>query len=206
MKLTHLYTSAVALSIFAAFPANGASLFFSPAGSQLDTDAIADLAVNVGDFVDLSFFLDTAGLSSNLQAIDIRVDQDLAESSLSALRTDADINAFPDFSFGGSPQSDGLFSAIFQRSGNPGLAANTTVELVTGTLEILPGLNNDGITDFSISVVSAFDAEGNDVTSLFGSSSQSLELQQAIPEPTSLITLLGLGCLGFSSLMKKGNK
>ena len=40
MKLTHLYTSAVALSIFAALPANGASLFFSPAGSQLDTDAI----------------------------------------------------------------------------------------------------------------------------------------------------------------------
>ena len=86
------------------------------------------------------------------------------------------------------------------------LAVNTTVELVTGTLEILPGLNNDGITDFAISVVSAFDTDGNDVTSLFGSSGQSLDLQQAIPELTSLITLLGLGCLGFSSLMKKGYK
>ena len=91
-------------------------------------------------------------------------------------------------------------------SGNPGLAPNTTVELVTGTLEILPGLNNDGITDFAISVVSAFDADGNDVTSLFGSSGQSLDLQQAIPEPTSLLSLLGLGCLGLSSLMRKSNK
>ena len=204
MKLTHLYTCAIALSLFNALPANSASLFCTPAGSQLDSDAITDLEVKIGDSVDLSFFLDTTGLSANLTSIDIRVDQDLAESSLFALRTDADINAFPDFSFGGSPQSDGLFSAVFQRRGNPGLANDTTVELVTGTLEILSGLNNDGVTDFAIAVVSAFDANGTDVTSLFGSS-QGLDLQQPIPEPTALLGLLGLGCLGMSSLVRKQN-
>lgn len=204
MKLTHIYTSAIAVGMLSSLPAHGASLFFSPTGSQLDLDPIADLEVNIGDIQDLSFFLDTSGLSSNLQSIDIRVDQDITESSLVALRTDADVSTFPNFSFGGSPQSEGLFSAIFQRSGNPGLAPDTIIELVTGTLEILPELNNDGATDLGISVVSAFDANGTDVTSLFNPSGQSLELQKkSVPEPTSLLSLLGFCLFGVSSVIRK---
>ena len=202
MKLTHLYTLAITLGIISATPANSASLSFLPTGSQLDSDLIEDLAVSIGASQDVSFFLDTSGLSANLQSINIRVDQDITESNLFATRTDADINAFPDFTFSGSPQGNGIFSAFFQRSGNLGLAPNTTIELVTGILEILPGLNNDGATDFAVTVESATDANGNDVTSLFEPSTQSLELQPT-PESTSLLSLLALGFSGISSLIWK---
>ena len=201
MKTTYLFTSAFALLVSLATSAHGASLSFVPAGSQLDLDSIVDLGVNVGDNVDLSFFLDTTGLSANLQSIDIRVDQDLTESSLTASRTEADELTFPIFDFGGSPQDSGLFSAVFLRDGVPGLAPDSTIELVTGSLEILPGLQNDGLVDFAVTVVSAIDANGIDVTNLFQPSTQSFDLQQSIPESTSIPSLLGLGLLGISSLV-----
>lgn len=203
MKTTYLFTSVLALVFASANSANGASLSFTPTGSQLDSDSILDIGVNVGDDVDLSFFLDTTGLTANLQAIDIRVDQDLAESSLTALRTDADITSFPNLTFSGSPQSNGLFSAVFERNGIPGLAPDSTIELVTGSLAILPGLQNDGLVDFAVTVVSAIDANGTDVTSLFQPSTQSLELQQSIPESTSILSLLGLGVISFVPLWNK---
>ncbi len=203
MKATTICTSAISLVIAFATSGNAASLSFIPTGFQLDSDDIQDLSVQVGDSIDLSFFLDTTGLNDNLQSIDIRVDQDLTESALTAFRTDADIAAFPILTFGGSPQNNGLFSAIFQRSGNLGLAPDTTIELVTGTLDILSGLNNDGITDFAVTVVSAIDANATDVTNLFEPSSQSLDLQQPIPESTSIISLLTLGLISASSLSIK---
>ena len=207
MKLTRIYTLAITLGIISATPAHSASLSFLPTGSQLDSDLIEDLAVSIGASQDVSFFLDTSGLSANLQSIDIRVDQDITESNLVATRTDADITAFPDFTFSGSPQGNNIFSALFQRSGNPGLAPNNTIELVTGVLEILPGLNNDGATDLAVIVESAIDANGNDVTSLFEPSTQSLELQslelQSTPESTSFLSLLTLSVAGISSLIWK---
>lgn len=203
MKITYLVPSTLALVVAFANTANSASLSFTPNGSQLDADSILDLGVNVGNDVDLSFFLDTTGLTANLQAIDIRVDQDLSESSLTALRTDADIAAFPNLTFGGSPQSNGLFSAVFERNGIPGLAPDSTIELVTGSLAILPGLQNDGLVDFAVTVVSAIDANGTDVTTLFQPSSQSLDLQQSIPESTSILSLLGLGVISLVPLRNK---
>ena len=210
MKITYLYTWAIsawlrqaviALVIACSTPVNGASLSFIPTGSQLDSDSIQDLGVKVGDSFDINFFLDTTGLSANLQSIDIRVDQDLAESSLTAFRTNADITAFPNFTFSGSPQDNGLFSAVFRRSGDPGLTPDTTIEIVTGTLDILSGLNNDGVVDFAVTVVSAIDANDTDVTNLFQPSTQSLELQQPIPESTSVISLLTWGFLGVGSIV-----
>ena len=203
MKKIHFYTWTIAFGMAFATPANGASLSFLPTGFQLDSDAIQDLAVKVGDRIDLSFSLNTDGLNANLQSIDIRVDQDLGESSLNADRTDADEAAFPTFSFGGSPQNTGLFSAIFERRGNPGLAPNTTIELVTGSLDILSGLRNDGIPDLAVSVVSAIDANGNDVINLFNSSGQSVDLQQPIPESTPILSLLTVGLLAVGSRVKK---
>ena len=203
MQSIYSYTSAITLAIALATPAHSASLSFIPTGFQLDSDQILEVPVQVGDQIDLSFFLDTTGLSSNLQSIDIRVDQDIAESSLNAFRTDADIAAFPTLTFGGSPDN-GLFSALFQRSGNPGLAPKSTIELVTGTLDILPGLNNDGITDLAVTVTSAFDANGLNVTNLFQPATQSLELQQqTVPESNSIVSLLTLGFLGVGSLTWK---
>ena len=83
----------------------------------------------------------------------------------------------------------------------------TAIEIVTGSLEILPGLQNDGLVDFAVTVVSAIDANGNNVTNLFAPSTQGLELQQQVPEYTSIPGLLGLGffCIGFLVTKRRSN-
>lgn len=43
-----------------------ASITFSPAGTQLDNDEIADVRVNEGDRIGISFTLDTSGLDAEL--------------------------------------------------------------------------------------------------------------------------------------------
>ncbi|NEQ17025.1 MAG: hypothetical protein F6K44_26030, partial [Moorea sp. SIO3E2] len=91
MKLTDISASLVLLGAIAVTPAYGASVSFSPTGSQLDKDAINDLQVNVDDTIDFSFVLDTSGLTANLQSLDILVQQDSTELvTLEGFRTDAD--------------------------------------------------------------------------------------------------------------------
>ncbi|NEO64763.1 MAG: hypothetical protein F6J98_31935, partial [Moorea sp. SIO4G2] len=79
MKLTHISASLVFLGAIAVTPAYGASVSFTPIGSQLDQDAINDLQVNVGDTIDVFFTLDTSGLTANLQSLDLLFQQDPTE-------------------------------------------------------------------------------------------------------------------------------
>lgn len=60
-----------------------ASVTFTPTGSQLDSDAIADLALNPGNSFTASFILDTSGLDSDLQSLNLRIDQDFGEVQFS---------------------------------------------------------------------------------------------------------------------------
>ncbi|WP_424102097.1 hypothetical protein [Moorena producens] len=217
MKLTHISASLVFLGAIAfgaatpiaVTPAYGASVSFTPTGSQLDQDAINDLQVNVGDTIDFSFVLDTSGLTANLQSLDILVEQDSTELvTLEGFRTDADIAAFSDFS--GSVVENpplGIPTALFQRSDSIGVSPDSILEIVRTTDQVLPGLKNDGLPDLAVTVSSAIDANGIDVTNLFNPVSQSLDVQPApVPETTSLLGFLGLAALGTSSLLKNCSK
>ncbi|AOX01795.1 hypothetical protein BJP34_22265 [Moorena producens PAL-8-15-08-1] len=209
MKLTHISASLVFLGAIAVTPAYGASVSFTPIGSQLDQDAINDLQVNVGDTIDVFFTLDTSGLTANLQSLDLLFQQDPTELlTLDVFRTDADRAAFSDFS--GSPVENppfGIPTVLFQRSDSVGVSPNSTLEIVGATYEVLPGFKNDGLPDLAVTVSSAIDANGIDVTSLFQPVSQSLDVQPApVPETTSLLGFLGLAALGTSSLLKNCSK
>lgn len=209
MKLTHISASLVFLGAIAVTPAYGASVSFTPIGSQLDKDAINDLQVNVGDTIDVSFTLDTRGLTANLQSLDILFQQDSTELvTLDVFRTDADRAAFSEFS--GSLIENppfGIPTVLFQRSDSIGVSPNSTLEIVGATYEVLPGFKNDGLPDLAVTVTSAIDANGIDVTSLFKPASQGLDVQPApVPETTSLLGFLGLAALGTSSLLKNCSK
>lgn len=190
-------------------PAYGASVSFTPIGSQLDKDAINDLEVNVGDTIDFSFVLDTSGLTANLQSLDLIVGLDTSEFLiLQEFRTDADLAAFSEATF--SPVENppfGIATALFKRSDAIGVSPNSTLEIVGTTYQVLPEFKNDGLPDLAVTVTSAIDANGIDVTSLFQPASQSLDVQPApVPETTSLLGFLGLAALGTSSLLKNCSK
>ncbi|NEO46469.1 MAG: hypothetical protein F6K55_21015 [Moorea sp. SIO4A3] len=198
MKLTHISASLVFLGAIAVTPAYGASVSFTPIGSQLDQDAINDLEVNVGDTIDFSFILDTSGLTANLQSLDLLFQQDPTELiTLDVFRTDADRAAFSDFS--GSPVENppfGIPTVLFQRSDSVGVSPNSTLEIVGATYEVLPGFKNDGLPDLAVTVTSAIDANGIEVSSLFKPANQSLDVQPApVPETTSLLGFLGLAAV-----------
>ncbi|NEO95440.1 MAG: hypothetical protein F6K56_36735, partial [Moorea sp. SIO3G5] len=155
-----------AASPIAVTPAYGASVSFTPIGSQLDKDAINDLEVNVGDTIDFSFVLDTSGLSANLQSLDLLFQQDTTElGTLDVFRTDADIAAFSDFS-GSIVENPPLeiLTVLFQRSDAIGVSPNSTLEIVGATYQVLPGFKNDGLPDLAVTVTSAIDANGIDLT------------------------------------------
>ncbi|NEO69709.1 hypothetical protein [Moorena sp. SIO3H5] len=209
MKLTHISASLVFLGAIAVTPAYGASVSFTPIGSQLDQDAINDLEVNVGDTIDVFFTLDTSGLTANLQSLDLLFQQDPTELlTLDVFRTDADVAAFSEFT--GSPVENppfGIPTVLFQRSDAVGVSPNSTLEIVGATYEVLPGFKNDGLPDLAVTVSSAIDANGIDVTSLFQAGTQGIDVQPApVPETTSLLGFLGLAALGTSSLVKNCSK
>ncbi|NET68496.1 MAG: hypothetical protein F6K63_30525 [Moorea sp. SIO1G6] len=209
MKLTDISASLVLLGAIAVTPAYGASVSFTPIGSQLDKDAINDLEVNVDDTIDFSFVLDTSGLTANLQSLDLIFALDTSELIIrQEFRTDADRVAFSNFT--GSLVENpplGIPTVLFKRSDSIGVSPNSTLEISGATYQVLPGFKNDGLPDLALTVSSAIDANGIDVTSLFNPASQGIDVQPApVPETTSLLGFLGLAALGTSSLLKNCSK
>ena len=162
-----------------------ASITLSPAGTQLDNDEIADIQVKEGDRFNASFELDTSNLDANLQTLIVRGDQDFAEVDFTATRNDFDSTAFPDFNIVETSTNDNFTSIVFEATG-PGAAPDTVNVLVEGEITVLEGLKNDGQPDFGITVIQAIDANGNDVTDLFESANQAIEVQ---PLPTVSIEI-----------------
>ncbi|MEL4896328.1 hypothetical protein [Crocosphaera sp. Alani8] len=200
MKFSHIFLLSTTFSLIYTSGAFGASVSFSPTGSQLDNDLIPDLSTNIGESLNFSFFLDTTGLNANLTSLELLFAQDSTElETLSVSRTDADIAAFPNF--GGVPAPGTIPSAIFSRSG-PGIAPNTLVEIVVATYLVQSELINDGLPDQSVTVISATDANGTDVTALFEPVSQSLDVQP-VPESSFPLSLLTFGAIGFTFIKHK---
>ena len=153
------------------------SVTFLPAGSQLDDDPIQDLQLNVGDRFQAVFELDTSGLDANLQLLDIRNDLDFSELNITAIRTEFDQTAFPNFSSREPTFGENFASVVFERTGPPGALPDTISVIVEGELTALGGLVNDGQPDLGITVVKAIDANGNAVTTLFDPLAQAIDVQ-----------------------------
>lgn len=157
-----------------------ASITLSPAGTQLDNDEITDLQVEPGDRFNASFELDTSGFEANLQTLIVQGSQDFTEVDFTAMRTVFDSTTFPDLNIVEISTNDNFTSIVFEATG-PGAVPDTTNVLIEGEITALESLNNDGQPDFGINVVRAIDANGNDVTDLFESTNQTVDLQPSPP-------------------------
>jgi hypothetical protein len=150
-----------------------AAVTFSPQGTQLDGDEIADIQVNKDDRLEFDFNLNTSGLDAELQSLKLQLQGDSTEVNLSDTLTDFFETTFPDVAVV-EDNSDGV---VIELKGEPGAVPNTTNVLVESEATILDGLVNDGATDIGVTVVEAIDANGTDVTEQFVPSQQTIDLQ-----------------------------
>ena len=165
-----------------------ASYSFFPQGTQLDNDEIADLQVNAGDDLGLTFILDTSGLDAELQSIKFRLEGDLTEFNPLNTATEFFETTFPNLTLV-EDNSDGNFaSVVVELEGEPGAIPNTANILVKTEATVEDGLVNDGTTDIGVTVVEAIDANGTDVTEQFVPSQQAVDLQPSPQVPEILGT------------------
>ena len=154
-----------------------ASTTFSPAGTQLDNDEIADLQVNEGDSLGSIFTLDTSGLDADLQSIKLQLEGDSTEVNLLDTLTNLFGTTFPDIAVVENNSDGDFVSLVVELRGEPGVMPNTANVLVETEATVLDGLVNDGVTDIGVTVLEAIDANGNNVTDLFVPSQQAIDLQ-----------------------------
>ena len=195
LKLTSFFRHSLLAITLATFstPARSASLSLIPSFSQLDRDLIDEISVKKGETFSFNLVLDTSGLTSPLQSFDYFLAVDELELEFAG-STRFDAALFPNLGF--IPTAENSNSIIVTRDGEPGLSPNTVFELLRFNYLVLPGLQNDGLADFTLSVVSAFDANGNEVTNLFDPASQSFEVQ-GVPEPWSALGTGIAWCFGL---------
>jgi|GEM_PF-4848709 len=188
--------------------AYGASIFFSPAGSQLDDDPINDVLAKTGGEFALTTKVDTTGLPGNLDSLVLSAVRDSLELTNSKpVQTSESLAALgletvsPDTS---DPAA--VLLTVTYGGGGTGLAPNTTLDLTNITYSVSE-LFNDGLTDFRmLEVKSALTTDGTDVTSLFDVPTSNIEVQASvanIPEPSSILGLLVFGALGARSVFKR---
>lgn len=150
---------------------------FSPQGTQLDNDEIADIQVNEGDRLEFSFTLDTSGLDDKLQFLKLRLQGNSTEVNLSDTLTDFFETTFPDVAVVEDNSDGDSISVVVELRGEPGAIPNTANVLVESEATVLDGLVNNGATDIGVTVLKAIDANGTDVTEKFVPSQQAIDLQ-----------------------------
>ena len=163
-----------------------ASVNFTPTGSQLDSDSIADIPLDSGDRFTASFTLDTSGFDANLQFLKLRLFGDSAEVDLSDTLTDFFVTTFPDVTVSENNSEGNFLSVVLNIAGDPGAIPNTANVIVESEVTVLDRPINDGIPDIGVTVLEAIDADGNDVTELFAPIQQAIDLQ---PLPTFSIDI-----------------
>lgn len=195
----------LSIAITTVSPVYGASLQYIPTGLQLDNDPINDITTRVGDNLGFTLQLDTTGLSAPLTFFKYVTLRDGNELELvGSTRTSEAISLLPNF----PPQIrttnpvTGEVTTITQEGGSSGVPVNTILDLRNILYIVQPGLTNDGTSDLRLAqMISAIDANGNDVTAMF-QSSQGVDVQ-GTPEPSSLVGLLAFCALGVGSLRKQ---
>ena len=154
-----------------------ASVTFSPPGTQLDNDKIADIEVNQGDRLEFSFTLDTSGLDAELQFLKFRLEGDPTEVNYSDTLTDFFETTFPDVAVVANNSDEDFVSVVFELRGEPGAIPDTANVLVNSEATVIDGLVDDGAVDLGVTVLEAVDANGTDVTEQFAPNQQAIDLQ-----------------------------
>ena len=161
-----------------------ASVTFSPAGTQLDSDEIVDLQAKVGNNLEFSFTLDTSGLDAELQSLKLQLEGDSTEVNLSDTLTDFFGTTFPDVEVVEDNSEGDFISVVVELRGEPGAIPDSTNVLVDSEATVENSLVNDGAIDIGVTVLEAIDANGNDVTDLFEPSQQTIDLQPSLQVQT----------------------
>ena len=211
MKISALIKSLSIATVLlvAGLPAYGASIYITAPAAQLDDDPILDIAGRPGDTISWEGFIDTTGLTANLQSLTafaVRATDEIPGFEIEGEDTVELQQFFPNFSVEESvdPNTglDGIF--IGTRSGPPGLPPNYVGRIVSKvTITLGDQLNNDGQVDYRIGISSAIDANGKDVTDQFNIFE--FEVQPApVPELSSLFGLVLAG--GFGVFFRKQNR
>ena len=197
--------------LVAGLPAYGASIYITTPEKQLDDDPILDIAGRPGDIITWKGFIDTIGLTANLQSFIMYAERDsneIADFRFEGADPESLREYWPIFSVGENPvdPDTGLITLIGDRRGLPGLPPNIVAQIVEKVIITLgTELNNDGKFDFRIGVTSAIDVNGRDVTDQYKFVSQEFELQPAsVPEPASIFGLVLAG--GFGAFFRKKNR
>ncbi|GFE68330.1 hypothetical protein [Chroococcus sp. FPU101] len=198
--LTHLSVTAVLLGMVA--PAYSASISFRPTGSQIDSDPINDIVVQVGQQLTFTLSIDTTGLSNTLQSFTYLVTRDNTELLLDSATITPDADAFFDRTLISDIVTPPFTVGTVKLDNGIGLAPNSQLDFVTAIYTVQPGLVNDGVLDYQLEIISAFDNLGNDITSAFDPAVQEVEIQPS-PEPASILSLLALGAFGVGSVYQK---
>ncbi|QSJ19113.1 PEP-CTERM sorting domain-containing protein [Nostoc sp. UHCC 0702] len=214
MKISALIKglSVATVLLVAGCPAYGASIYINPPVVQLPNDPIPAIVGRPGDVVTWTGFIDTSGLTANLETFDMYGVWDsnqIADFSFEGADADSLREYWPIFSVDSVKDPDtGLVTIIGLRGGRPGFPPNTIRTLVEKIIITLgPNINNDGKVAFEIGVLSAIDVNGKDVTDQFGSPLPEqgvLRFQirpSAVPETSTIFGLVLAG--GFGAFLRK---
>jgi hypothetical protein len=211
MKISALLQglSIATVLLVAGLPAYGASIYITAPAAQLDDDPILDIAGRPGDTITWQGFFDTTGLTAPLQSITTFAARSEGEIiGFNIVPNPADAVFYPNLEEPTAVDPNtGLTTLVATRNGPPGLPPNFLHKIVDITITLGDQLNNDGKTDYRIGVLSAIDANGTDVTHLFGPPPpgrgvQEFEVQPAtVPEPSTIFGLVLTG--GFGVFLRK---
>lgn len=206
MNFNQLSLASITLLLTAVTPVYGASLFFQPMGQQLDDDPINDIETFVGETRQFTTVLDTTGLPAPLMTLEYQIIRDITELDLDNFALPPDDLALFDVSqLEVNIVTEGTedIADISRTSFPSGVPVDIVLQMETVTYNVLPDLNNDGLSDRRIILTSATDINGNDISSFFdplaNQISTNIEIQPT-PEPS---TLLGLGLLGVLGFLNK---
>lgn len=203
MKISALIQglSIATVLLVAGSPAYGASLYISAPGTQLDNDPILDIAGRPGGTISWEGFIETTGLTANLQSITLLAEPESSEiTGVTPELPNDTTQFFPDISRQVSVDPNtGLTTILAVFNGPPGLPPNYNYKINDFTATLGSQLNNDGKADFRFGVLSAIDANGRDVTTQFGGI-QEFEVQP-VPEPSSVFGLVL--AVGFGAFLRK---
>jgi len=189
------------LAIAIAIPLPAAAIFFTPAGSQVDSDPILDIQTRNGFFINFSVFVDTGGLKNGINPLvlsDISYTVAVDTNELKFISMTAD----PDGHFTKHPKQDvGTALALLQDLGRADIGVSGEIlKLATFTYQA-QNLDNDGVFDFKVGLGFAL-AGGFNVTNQFTVIKQEVEVQPN-PEPgTCALIGTGLVAVGFRARKK----
>lgn len=196
--------------LVAGSPAYGASIFITAPEVKLDDDPILKVVGRPGDTITWSGFIDTRGLTANLESITMYSASARASDGSPGPITGFKIEPNPDqpqfFPSLEEPTSldpnTGLTTLVATRTGPPGLPPNRILRIGDITITLGDQSSNTGKVDYRIGVLSAIDANGRDITDQFKPVYQEFEVQ-IVPEPSPVVGTLALSVLGAGLVFKR---